>query len=282
MSHLISAQSLYQQLHDLEQAVDLLVIDTRFSLQDPQAGQQAYRQGHLPGAFYLDLDQDLSGPHARHGGRHPLPPVETLVDKLRACGLHNNSRVVVYDDQGSMFAVRLWWQLRYLGHFQTQVLNGGLSAWQAAGYPLTQELPQAQPGDFEPHLQAHLLLQMADVRARLNQPGVVLLDARSPERYSGAQEPLDPKAGHIPGALNRPFQANLEAGKFKTPTQLKAELAPLVADAQEVIVYCGSGVTANHTLLALEEAGLPGAKLYAGSWSDWVSYPENPVATGSD
>lgn len=275
MSYLITAQALFSQLP----SEDWLIIDARFSLTDPSYGENSYLQGHLPNAVYLDLNRDLSGPLAQHGGRHPWPEAAPLVEKLRAVGLSSHHRVLVYDDAANMFAGRVWALLRWLGHDQVQLLDGGWQAWEAAGLPITQALPIRQPGQFEPHIQAQFLATMAELRSP--KAGVMLLDARSAERYRGENETLDPRAGHIPGALNRPFADNLIGQQYKAPELLRQELLALgLKPEQEIIVYCGSGVTANHTLIALAEAGFHTGRLYPGSWSDWVSYPENPIATG--
>lgn len=259
------------------------LIDVRFSLTDPQEGRRRYEAGHLPGAVYLSLDEDLSGPPGAHGGRHPLPDMARFAAILGAHGVGNGARVVVYDDKegGGMFAARLWWLLRYAGHDDVQVLDGGLDAWTGAGLEVTQMVPTYPPETFTLSLRPEMVAEVAEVRGKLGEPGVLLLDARAPERYRGEVEPLDKKAGHIPGARNRPFMGNLEGGRFKPAEALKERFAD-AAGAEEVLLYCGSGVSAAHNALALEEAGVRGAKLYVGSWSDWSSYEDNPVATGEE
>lgn len=275
MSYLIAAENLYSQLPTGE----WLIVDTRSALADPLYGEKNYQVSHLPGAVYLDLNRDLSGPLAEHGGRHPWPEQAALLATLRAVGLSNQSRVVIYDDAANMYAGRLWALLRWLGHEQVQLLDGGWQAWNAAGLPVTAELPELVAGPFEPQLQPRFLASVDELRSPA--AGVVVLDARSAERYRGETEPIDPRAGHIPGALNRPFAENLEGQLFKSPERLRAEMGALgLTPEQEIIVYCGSGVTANHTLIALSEAGFARGRLYPGSWSDWVSYPDNPIATG--
>ncbi len=275
MSYLIAAEDVYPQL----QSGDWLIADLRFALADPDYGEKSYLQSHLPGAVYLDLNRDLSGPLAEHGGRHPWPDLEVLVATLRRAGLSNQSRVLIYDDAANMYAGRLWALLRWLGHEQVQLLDGGWQAWLAAGWPVTAELPEIQPGGFEPELSSSFLASVDELRSPARD--VVLLDARSAERYRGESEPLDARAGHIPGALNRPFAENLQGSLFKSPDLLRSEMLALgLMPDQEIIVYCGSGVTANHTLIALAEAGFKRGRLYPGSWSDWVSYPDHPVATG--
>ncbi len=275
MSFLIAAEDVYPQL----QSGDWLIADLRFALADPDYGEKSYLQNHLPGAVYLDLNRDLSGPLAAHGGRHPWPDLQALLTTLRRAGLSNQSRVLIYDDAANMYAGRLWALLRWLGHEQVQLLDGGWQAWLSAGLPVTTALPEIQPGDFEPELRPQFLASVDELRSPARD--VVLLDARSAERYRGESEPLDARAGHIPGALNRPFAENLQGQLFKSPDLLRSEMQALgLMPDQEIIVYCGSGVTANHTLIALAEAGFKRGRLYPGSWSDWVSYPDNPVATG--
>ena len=276
MRNLLAASELYARLG----TPDLVVVDTRCSLQDIHYGERAYRAGHIPGAVFLDIDRDLSGPKGVHGGRHPLPEVAELVSKLCAVGISNSSLVVAYDDAGGMFAGRLWWLLKYLGH-DALLLDGGLPAWLETGYPVSAELPKPTPGSFTPHLRPELLVTMAEVQRALSDPDTVLIDARAPERYRGELEPLDPKAGHIPGARNYPFANNLEGGKFKDVAALRERYAGLMG-AKRLIAYCGSGVSSAHNIIALDEVGVGGVQLYAGSWSDWVSYEDNPIATGAE
>jgi len=277
MSNLIGPEALREALG----SPDLRIVDTRFSLKDPQEGRRLYEQGHIPGALYFDLEGDLSAPPGEHGGRHPLPNMAAFARMLAARGIGNEHHVVVYDDRSGMFAGRLWWTLRYAGHDRVQVLDGGLSAWLEAGFEVTQEVPDYPPSDFSLHLRPEMVADVEAVRRKLHDLNVLLIDARGPERYRGEVEPLDKKAGHIPGAVNKPFTENLELGRFKSPEALRERFAE-AEGAQEVIVYCGSGVSAAHDLLALEEAGIGGAKLYVGSWSDWSSFEENPVVTGEE
>jgi len=264
-----------------------VLIDTSFDLADTAAGERAYAQGHLPGAHYLHLDRDLAdhAPSAdgRFRGRHPLPTREAFAATVGKLGIAPASPVVVYDRQGGMYAARAWWMLRWLGHANVAVLDGGLAAWQAAGHALATKLPQA-PASTAPYPIGSSLVRTIDADALAAQLGKVrLLDARAPERFRGDVEPLDPVAGHIPGALNRPFKDNLDAqGRFLPPDALRAAYEPLLAGrpTSEVVHQCGSGVTACHNLLAMEAAGLPGAALYPGSWSEWCSDPARPVALG--
>lgn len=279
MGNLISATDLAAQLGDPA----LRVVDTRFDLRDPGAGRRAYAEGHIPGALYLDLDEDLSSPPRpdRRGGRHPLPDMERFAEKLARLGIGDAERVVAYDDAGGMFAVRLWWLLRYAGHDRVQVLDGGYPAWLEAGLETSREVPRYPAATFTPRPRLERVVSREHVLRNLDNPTVLLVDARAAERYRGENETIDPKAGHIPGAISLPYEDNLEGGRFKDAEALRRRFEEL-GEAEEVILYCGSGVSAAHDLLALEEAGLKGAKLYAGSWSDWVSYPDAPIASGEE
>jgi thiosulfate/3-mercaptopyruvate sulfurtransferase len=260
-----------------------VLADCRFQLGQPGQGRLAYEQGHLPGAVYLDLEEDLSGPVGLHGGRHPMPDLGVLSLKLGERAIDRDTAVIVYDDQGGAMASRLWWLLRFMGHEQVYLMDGGFSRWQAAGYPVNDEPPlAAKPKVFGSRVKNLQLVVMEDVRQKLEWPGTVLIDSREPKRYRGEEESIDKKAGHIPGAVNRFWKDNLDAdGLWKDREALKERFASISPD-QEIIVYCGSGVTACPNLLALAEAGRPDAKLYLGSWSDWISHEENPVATGEE
>lgn len=276
-SNLISATELLEQLG----RPDLRVVDARFELMEPDFGARAYAAGHVPGAVHLDLDKDLSSVPAAHGGRHPLPNMERFAARLGELGIGTRDPVVVYDQSGLMYAARAWWLLRYAGHRHVRFLDGGLAAYLEAGGELTTTAPTPQATTFELDLQEHMVVQAEHVAASAGRPDVLVLDARAGERYRGEVEPLDPKAGHIPGARNRFYQDALAGGRFRPRAQLQQFVAP-AAEAQEVIAYCGSGVSAAHLLLTLEEAGVTGAKLYAGSWSDWSSYDHLPVATAEE
>lgn len=259
------------------------VFDCRHDLTNRDFGRRVYAEAHLPGATFLHLDQDLSGPMTGMNGRHPLPDPEQLARRLAACGVNNNTQIVAYDDAGGMFAARLWWLARWLGHNRVAVLDGGLQAWSAAGQPLTSAVTQPQAGNFRPAL-TPLWVDAAYVEAHLEHPEMTLIDARSPDRFRGENETLDPVGGHIPGALNRFFKDNLGTdGRFKAPSRLRDEFTPLLhgRPATEVVQQCGSGVTACHNVLAMELAGLNGSRLYAGSWSEWCANPSRPVATGA-
>lgn len=275
--NLITARELHERLGDPA----LRLVDTRFDLKDPSAGRRAYEAEHLPGAVHLDLDRDLSSPPGEHGGRHPLPDMRRFAERLGEAGIGDEHEVVVYDDQGGMFAGRAWWLLRYAGHDRVRVLDGGLAAWRDEGLPLEPGAVAPEPARFTLRLRPDMVVDRERVLRALEDPDVRLVDARAPERYRGELEPIDPRAGHIPGALNLPFAGNLEGGRFRDPATLRERFAAL-EEAEEVVVYCGSGVSACHDLLAIDEAGLPPARLYVGSWSDWTSYEDAPVATGDE
>ena len=261
---------------------ELRIVDARFALMDPLAGRSAYQDSHLPGAVHADLNRDLSDLARAGEGRHPLPDSAAFVRKLGEWSIAPHHQVVVYDGgDGSMAAARLWWMLKLLGHGRVAVLDGGLAAWRAQGLPETASMNSpaagpAYPADFD----ASRIVSAEEVRSRLGQASGWLLDARAGERFRGEAEPIDPVAGHVPGAVNRPVADNLSGGRFKPSWQLREEIVPLLpgGKADEVVVMCGSGVTACHLLLALEYAGLHGARVYAGSWSGWISDPSRPVA----
>jgi thiosulfate/3-mercaptopyruvate sulfurtransferase len=275
-SALISVDSLAASLAEPH----LVIVDCRASLQDLAAGRRAYDQGHLPRAVFADLLQDLSGPvESGKTGRHPLPELDAFVGRLRGWGISSDSQVVVYDDAGGAFAARLWWMLRWLGHDAVAVLDGGFQAWVAAGQPVTAEVSLRPVGDFTPAPRQRLLAFADEL---LQSAPRKLFDARAPERFRGDVEPIDPVAGHIPGAENLPFAENLREGRFRSPAELRARLDAALAGTapEEAIVYCGSGVTACHDVLAFAHAGLPLPRLYAGSWSEWLTEPSRPVAKG--
>lgn len=278
---LISAAELALQL----QRSGLVLLDCRHDLMDSAAGQRAYALGHLPGAQFAHLDDQLSGQKisvdGRFQGRHPLPDKEQLLRSLRAWGIHQDTQVVAYDAHGGMFAARLWWLLRWVGHPAVAVLDGGLPAWSALGLPLSQMLPSPSVGTIQSMPALTQQVSVDEVMENLTTAAMTLVDARANERYRGENETIDPVGGHIPGARNRFFKDNLQANAcFKPAEQLRMEWQDLVPDASASIMQCGSGVTACHNLLALEVAGLPGAALYPGSWSEWCAAPERPVVCG--
>ncbi len=262
-------------------APELRLVDVRFSLADPDAGRRAYEHGHLPGAVFLDLERDLSGPLGPHGGRHPLPEPQQLAEALGAAGIGADAWVVAYDDADGMVAGRLWWLLRWLGHERVQVLEGGVQAWQATGGPWGTTRERPAPTEFVPRPRAGMMVDRDWLLEHGRDPGVVVVDARAPERYRGEVEPIDPRGGHIPGAINLPYAGNLEAGRFRSLEEL-ADRFRSPAGADTVVLYCGSGVSAAHDLMVLEACGVRGARLYPGSWSDWVSFDDAQVALGDD
>ena len=262
----------------------LVLLDCGFDLADGSAGERAHAAGHLPGAIYAHLDRDLSGPKAGAGersrGRHPLPSRDQLAATAGRWGVAPGVQVVVYDAQGGPYAARAWWLLQWLGHADVAVLDGGPAAWLVAGGSLSTEAAAPQPQPPYPTLAPAMpSIDAAALQAALGR--LVLIDARAPERYRGEVEPLDPVAGHIPGAVNRLFKLNLQAdGRFKPAAELRAEFTALLQPGQPVVQQCGSGVTACHNLLAMAHAGLGVAQLYPGSWSEWCSDPTRPMARG--
>ncbi|KRB08841.1 sulfurtransferase [Lysobacter sp. Root690] len=261
---------------------DLIVVDTRTSLTDRAASEQAYRQAHIPGARYADLDRDLSDHRKTTGGRHPWPDAADFTATLGRWGITPQHQVVVYDSaDGALAASRLWFLLRVLGHRRVAVLDGGWQRWSALGLPSDAEIPAPQPMQYEASFDARRLLDAQDVRGLLDSGGL-LIDARAGERFRGEVEPLDRVAGHVPGARNRAYALNLDDGRFKSPEVLAAEFAPLFdgREPSQVAAMCGSGVTACHHLLAMSHAGFDGAALYTGSWSGWIEDSQRPVAIG--
>jgi len=273
----VSVADLKLHLNDPE----WVVCDCRHDLADYQAGRRAYAQSHIPGARFLHLDEDLSGPKTGVNGRHPLPHPITFTLRLAALGIDNAKQIVAYDASGGCYAARLWWMLRWVGHERAAVLDGGWGAWLEEHQPVTAVVPAQNAATFNPRLQPQLAVDTAFVAAHLHRPEVRVLDARSADRFRGENETLDPVAGHIPGAANRFFRHNLDAkGRFKSSVELKREFTELLNahPPQNVVHQCGSGVTACHNLLAMEIAGLAGSRLYPGSWSEWCSNPARPVA----
>lgn len=266
---------------------DLRILDARFapaSVDDPDLGRRAWAQSHLPGAVYADLNVDLSDLSRAGLGRHPLPQPEAFAATLGRWGVTPQSQVVVYDAaDGSMAAARAWWLLRLMGHRAVAVLDGGIAAWRAAGLAETDQAAAHAPAPPYPaRWQQDQIVDAGHVLSRLSEPAGWLLDVRAAERFAGLAEPIDPVAGHVPGAVNRPLGRSLHEGRFLPAERLRADLLAHLHGREpgEVVVMCGSGVTACHTLLAMEHAGLSGARVYAGSWSGWVSDPDRPVATG--
>lgn len=264
-------------------SADLVVVDCRFDLRDPGAGERAYRAGHVPGAVYAHLERDLSDLARAGKGRHPLPDAGRFCATLERWGISPSTQVVAYDTSDGAIAARMWWMLRLLGHTRVAVLDGGLSTWADAGGALDARIPQPKPGTYKARFDVRGTASTAVVAARMASGNGRLLDARAPERFRGEVEPLDRVAGHVPGAINRPFSANLEpGGRFRSPERLADEFRELLggSSASEAVLMCGSGVTACHNLLAMEHAGIHGARVYPGSWSEWISDPSRPVARG--
>jgi thiosulfate/3-mercaptopyruvate sulfurtransferase len=263
-----------------------VIVDCRHDLLNLAAGRDAYAAGHLPNALFADMEHELSGAKrdtsGAFRGRHPLPEKDAFIELLRSWGVNDDTQVVAYDAHGGMYAARLWWMLRWVGHDAVAVLDGGVPAWQSAGLPLSLDAPAPRARGAIAAREA--LVTAVDVNAVLHNVehgGRTVVDARAPDRFRGENETIDPVGGHIPGAKNRFFKDNLQAdGRFKAPAQLKEELGAAVGDPRNAIMQCGSGVTACHNLLALEVAGMPGAALYPGSWSEWSADATRPVATG--
>jgi thiosulfate/3-mercaptopyruvate sulfurtransferase len=257
-----------------------IVFDCRFDLTATGAGRESYMQSHIPGARYLHLDEHLAGSKTGRNGRHPLPEPAAFCATLAALGMRNDAQAVAYDSSGGYYAARLWWMLRWIGHDACAVIDGGWDAWRKAGLPVTAQVAAPQPATFECHPRP-IAVQTAYIQSRLGQTGDLVIDARSPDRFRGENETLDPVGGHIPGAANRFFKNNLtDDGRFKPPADLRREFAEVLDSLapSRAIHQCGSGVTACHNLLAMEVAGLTGSRLYAGSWSEWCSDPARPVA----
>lgn len=284
MAHrpLIDVESLAAQLA----SSDWVVVDCRFTLTDPPAGRAAYERGHIPQARYAHLDDDLARKPTAAEGRHPLPEPEAFAATLGAWGIERDTMVVAYDEGSGAIAARLWWLLRWLGHERCAVLDGGFAAWQRGGLPVEITHPVVTARRYAPAAPParDAVRATGEIATRL-QLGDMLVDARAAPRYRGEQESIDPVAGHVPGAVNRPFSSNVTAdGRFRSPAELRAELETLLAgrDPSQLIAMCGSGVTACHLLLALEHADLGGGRLYAGSWSEWIRDPARPVKRGAE
>lgn len=275
-TNLVSADELAARLAD----ETWRPVDCRHDLGDPEAGPRAYAAGHVPGAVFAHIDRDLSGPVDETTGRHPLPSPDRFLAWCRRAGLTEATTVVAYDDMGGAFAARMWWLLRDYGHDRVRILDGGLPAWKEAGHDVTTEEPDLGPTDFD-GAPGHMPRVDAE---EIQENGLRVLDARDPPRYRGEEEPIDAKAGHIPDALNAPFKENLAPdGTFRDAGTLRRRYAELLghAGADETVSYCGSGVTACHNIVAIEEAGLGTAVLYPGSWSEWIRDPGRPVRTGA-
>ncbi len=276
LTTLVSVADLAAHIADLQ----WIIFDCRHDLADIEAGRRAYAQSHVPGAHFLHLDDDLSGLKTGQNGRHPLPDPANFCARLAGLGMSEGKQAVAYDASGGYYAARLWWMLRWAGHARVAVLDGGWDAWLRAGLPATARLPSVAPAKFSSSLK-DCTVDARFILGALGQSSLRVVDARSPDRFRGENETLDPVGGHIPGALNRFFKNNLAAdGRFKSAGQLQDEFSALLGGTPpaRVVHQCGSGVTACHNLLAMEIAGLHGSKLYPGSWSEWCSDPQRPVA----
>ena len=275
---LISTDALASNLDD-----SWVIVDCRYDLRDIGSGREQYRMAHIPGAVYASLSHDLAGPVGSGTGRHPIPPAGVLAATLSRLGVGGGVQVVMYDEDTGMFASRMWWMLRYMGHEAAAVLDGGWAKWMREGRPVREGQEAEKPATFSGGPREELRLGVKDVEARLGDPSVLLIDARAPERFEGGAEPLDRTAGHIPGAVNHFFRRNVtDEGVMMSPDRLRQQFAEVIGERSpdHVVMYCGSGVTACQNLLAMEHAGLSGAKLYPGSWSEWSSDPARPVETG--
>jgi len=274
---LIDCHTLALHIHDPQ----WVVLDCRFALSDPEAGLRAYEAGHIDRARYAHLNDDLSSPVTPHSGRHPLPDPHRLAAKLGAWGIDNSKQVIAYDDSFGAMAARLWWLLRWLGHDAVALLDGGLPRWMREGRPVVKDIPVVTPATFTPQVRDNLWVDANTVAKAVKQDDWLVMDARAEERFNGEVEMLDPVAGHVPGAINLPFEDNLHvSGRFSSAQELRELYEGLMESTppDHVIQMCGSGVTACHNILAMEHAGLTGAKLYAGSWSEWIRDPSRPVA----
>jgi thiosulfate/3-mercaptopyruvate sulfurtransferase len=276
----ISPEALYERLGDS----GTIVFDCRHALADFALGRRLYDESHVPGAFFAAVEEDLAGAKTGTNGRHPLPEPERFVRFLRELGVDDATQIVAYDAGGDMFAARFWFLARWIGHDAVAVLDGGFTAWIARGYPVTAAPSEpAREGNLAVRLQPDYLVDAQYVREHLGDPAMQLVDARARERYSGEVEPIDPVAGHIPGAANRWFKENFEPeGRLKSPAVLRAEFERAGLDPRRTVHQCGSGVSAAVSYLAMEHAGLEGSRVYNGSWSEWIADPTRPVAKDDD
>jgi thiosulfate/3-mercaptopyruvate sulfurtransferase len=274
LKNVVGKEWLLSRLND----ENIRIADCRFSLADPQKGYQEYKVGHIPGAVFFDLEKDLSGNIDLHGGRHPLPNLNELAGKIEKAGINENTLVVAYDNGEGAFAARFWWLLQYMGHKQVYVLDGGFKEWLESESPVVTDVPSFEKKTFSPSIQSELLATISEVKDTVEnrRDDVVLIDSREERRYLGIEEPIDKKAGHIPGAVNKPWMEGLAQGVYKNIEEQKLRFKDIPPEKQ-IIVYCGSGVTAVPNYLALKESGFNNVKLYVGSFSDWISYDENEI-----
>ncbi|CRK83864.1 sulfurtransferase [Neobacillus massiliamazoniensis] len=274
MKYVVKKEWLLKRLDDQQ----VRIVDCRFSLANPEKGGLEYREGHIPGAVYFDLEKDCSGTVGVHGGRHPMPDVDQFIEKLEKAGIDENTLVIAYDNGDGPYAARFWWLLRYFGHEKAYVLNGGIKEWVNASYPTTTKIPFFEKTKFNASIDSDLLATMEEVKEVVmqQQDHVILIDSREQKRYLGIEEPIDKKAGHIPGAVNKPWMEGLRDGHIKSAEEQMERFADIDREKQ-LIVYCGSGVTAVPNFLSLKEAGFEKVKLYVGSFSDWISYEDNEI-----
>ncbi|TEU01579.1 MAG: sulfurtransferase [Anaerolineales bacterium] len=273
-----------KQLEPHLEEVNWAIFDSRFDLLQPQWGEKHYLIEHIPGAVYVHLDHNLSAPKNGTNGRHPLPDIEVIAEYFSGLGIDDGTQVIVYDSRGGGIAVRLWWMLKYLGHEATAILDGGFPEWNRLGLPVRTNRESRVSRQFKPRLNPDLKVGADEVLERILQDSSLIIDSRAPERYRGEEEPFDPIAGRIPGAVNRFWQTNLDAdGRFRDPDVLRAEFDSLISEIapSDTIVYCGSGVTGCHNVLSMSYAGIQGVRLYAGSWSEWSSDPSRPIEIGA-
>ena len=273
MKYIVEKDWLLRNLDDSK----IRIVDCRFSLADKEQGRQEYEESHLPGAVFFDVVKDLSSTVKEHGGRHPFPNLPDFIHKLEQAGIDETVTIVAYDNGECSFAGRFWWLLHYLGHDKVYVLNGGFKQWRAANYPLSADIPSFEKVHFHSHIRPELLADIEEVKAvSAGKKAAILIDSREAKRYLGMEEPIDKKAGHIPGAINKPYIDGFSGGQFK-PAEDQKERFKDVDPEKQIIVYCGSGITATPNFLALKEAGFDKVKLYLGSFSDWISYDDNIV-----
>ncbi|MFZ7943103.1 sulfurtransferase [Neobacillus sp. 19] len=255
---------------------NIRIIDCRYSLAEPEKGKKDYLIGHVPGAVFFDVEQDLSAPVGEHGGRHPLPDTAEFVKKLEAAGIGDDTTVIAYDSGEGQYAARFWWLLQYLGHEQAYVLDGGYSGWIVGDNPITKDIPNFEKAVFHVNFRSELMADVEEVREAVKKRDKILIDSREEKRFLGIEEPIDKKAGRIPGALNKPWMNGLQNNKYLPVEEQKQRFHDLDPESQ-IIVYCGSGITAVPNFLTLKEAGFKKVKLYVGSFSDWISYEENNI-----
>lgn len=276
MKNLVTYKWLKEHIDD----ENLVIVDCRFDLQNELYGKDSYEKGHIQGAFYMDMNNDLAGEKKEHGGRHPLPDILVFKEKIENIGIGNDTIVVAYDDGEIAGASRFWWMLKYLGHEKVYILNGGISEWIKENYPITTDVPSKIKKEFIINLNEEIMADMLEVKYKKDKECIAIVDSRSFDRYKGEVEPIDKVAGHIPRAKNYFWMETLEDGEFKNTDKLDIHFKEL-KEYDEIIVHCGSGITGAVNFLALDEIGIK-SKLYVGSWSDWISYKDNEIATGEE